>query len=90
MLVCTLKRLIKTIFHSCGLLLCKFFATKESIHIRKQFNSHRDTNMTGVASCKKALLLYELVSFPQKMSVSHAKNKKLSTNYYIDNLGGEG
>ena len=28
-------------FHSCGQHLCKFIGTKESVYIRKEFNSHR-------------------------------------------------
>ena len=28
-------------FHSRGQHLCKFIATKESVYIRKEFNSHR-------------------------------------------------
>lgn len=27
-------------FHSCGQLLCKFMGSKESVNIRKEFNSH--------------------------------------------------
>ena len=28
-------------FHSCGQHICKFIGTKESVYIRKEFNSHR-------------------------------------------------
>ena len=28
-------------FHSCGQHLCKFIGTKESVYIKKEFNSHR-------------------------------------------------
>ena len=57
-------------FHSRGQHLCKFIGTKESVCIRKEFNSHRtclglqlvavslfwDTNMAAVTSCENTLL----------------------------------
>ena len=56
-------------FHSRGQHLCKFFGTKESIYIRKEFNSQRiflvhqhgrrfivlDTNMVALTLCENAL-----------------------------------
>ena len=58
-------------FHSRGQhLVCKFIGIKESVCIRKQFNSHRiglgrqhgrgvllfwDTNMAAMTSCENAL-----------------------------------
>ena len=53
-------------FHSRGQHLCKFIGTKESVYIRKEFNSHRtglghkhgrrlivwDTNMAAMTSCE--------------------------------------
>ena len=39
-------------FHSRGQHLCKFIGTKESLYIRKEFNSHRtglNTNMAAVS-----------------------------------------
>ena len=36
-----LERLVYRTFHSRGLHLCKFIETKESVCIRKEFNSHR-------------------------------------------------
>ena len=39
-------------FHSRGQHLCKFIGTKESVYIRKEFNSHGmvwDTNMAAVS-----------------------------------------
>ena len=57
-------------FHSRGQHLCKFVVTKESVCIRKEFNSHRtgwdtnmaavslfwDTSMAAVTSCENTLL----------------------------------
>ena len=56
-------------FHSRGQHLCKFIGTKESIYIRKEFNSQRiflvhqhgrrfivlDTNMVALTLCENAL-----------------------------------
>ena len=63
------------VFHSRGQHLCKFIGTKESVYIRKEFNSHRtkfwdtinmaavslfwDTNMAAVTSCENTLRLLE-------------------------------
>ena len=58
-------------FHSRGQHLCKFIGTKESVYIRKEFNSHRtglghkhgrrfivlDTNMAAMTSCENTQLL---------------------------------
>ena len=55
-------------FHSRGQHLCKFIGTKESVYIRKEFNSTGlvwntnmaavslfwNTNMTAVTSCENA------------------------------------
>ena len=57
-------------FHSRGQHLCKFNETRESVSIKKEFNSHRiglghqhgrrfivwDTNMAAVTSCENTLL----------------------------------
>ena len=57
-------------FHSRGQHLCRFIGTKESVCIRKEFNSQRigwdtnmaafslfwDTNMAAVTSCENTLL----------------------------------
>ena len=55
-------------FHSRGQHLCKFIGTKESVCIRKEFNSlvwdtnvaavllFWDTNMAAVTSCENTLL----------------------------------
>ena len=56
-------------FHSRGQHLCKFIGTKESIYIRKEFNSQRiflvhqhgrrfivlDTNMVALTLCENTL-----------------------------------
>ena len=52
-------------FHSRDQHLCKFMGTKESVYIRKEFNSHRtgmaavllfwNTNMAAVTSGENAL-----------------------------------
>ena len=50
-------------FHSRGQHLCKFIETKESVCLRKEFNSHNmaavslfwDTNMAPVTSCENTL-----------------------------------
>ena len=58
-------------FHSRGQHICKFIGTKESVCIRKEFNSQRtglghqnaavslfwDTNMAAVTSCENTPLL---------------------------------
>jgi len=63
-------------FHSRGQHLCKFIRTKESVCIRKEFNSHRavwdtnmasvslfwDTNMAAMTSCENTL--YSLFETP--------------------------
>ena len=56
-------------FHSRGQHLCKFIGTKESVCIKKEFNSHRivlaglslfwNTNMATVTSCENVLYILE-------------------------------
>ena len=43
-------------FHSRGQHLCKFIGTKESVYIRKEFNSHR-TGLAAMTSCENTQLL---------------------------------
>ena len=68
-LVFVIKKILIECFHSRGQHLCKFIGTKESVCIRKEFNSQRiglrhqhgrrfivlDTNMATVTSCENTL-----------------------------------
>ena len=62
--------------HSCGQHQCKFIGAKDSVHIRKEFNSHRtglghqhgrrslfcNTNMAAVTSCENNLYTWNVYS----------------------------
>ena len=81
-------------FHSRGQHLCKFIGTKESVCIRKEFNSHRIGlghqhgcrfivlgHQYGVTSCENTLLILYSIDF---MPFSLTSPSSLVTNGDID------
>ena len=77
MYIITMQR-NKASFRSRDQLLCKFIGTKESVYIRKEFNSHK----TGLEHQHGRLFIVFIVFFFIMVSVTSYENALYKTNYH--------
>ena len=77
MCIITMQR-NKASFRSRDQLLCKFIGTKESVYIRKEFNSHK----TGLEHQHGLRFIVFIVFFFIMVSVTSYENALYKTNYH--------